>query len=282
MNTILPPALAPYIGQCIQQQSLTLLTSVLDTPTNWLFIRFLLAVLGQQNDQKRSSLQVTSSDGVSKECKVVLFSAYRSFDLWSEIARKNRLNLQNATSLGRLCYIDGLSTRPQDMAGVINLDDLTLKSLTNAFGKAVQSISAPQPTAPIIILIDGLDFLLASQPSTSIAEVQQLLLDLQCSAHNVVIACAADSTLLHNSEASATPLELDHTVFARTLAHNTRWIFQLRPLETGQSKEVSGSVRASRGGAWEAIEGQQDLADGEWLYHLKGDGSVRVWGRGEA
>lgn len=109
-----------------------------------------------------------------------------------------------------------------------------------------------------------------------------MLLDLQRRAQNIIVTCAADSALLHNTESSATPLEIEHASLARSLAYGAEWVFQLRPLETGQSKEVSGSVRLSRGGAREIVEGVKDLEEGEWLYHVKGNGSVTVWGRGEA
>lgn len=131
-------------------------------------------------------------------------------------------------------------------------------------------------------MLDGLDFLLASQPGISTLEVQQLLLDLQMRAHSVIVTCVADSALLHNTEASATPLEIEQSNLVRSLAHNAQLVFQLRPLETGQSKEVTGSVRVSRGGAWDVEEGSTELEDGEWLYHLSGGGMVKVWGRGEA
>jgi len=47
---------------------------------------------------------------------------------------------------------------------------------------------------------------------------------------------------------------------------------------------VTGVVRISRGGdnkEDDVEEGQDDLPDAEWLYQVKGDGSVRVWSRGD-
>ena len=162
------------------------------------------------------------------------------------------------------------------------LDNLTLKDLNSSLTTTLSRLQS-QPTARTIILIDGLDFLLAVQPTATATQAQNLLLDLQSKVHNIVITFAADSALLHNTDASATPLEFEHSTFARTLAHSSNWMFQLRPLETGQSKEVSGSMRVSKGGAWEEKDDQERKLDGgEWLYHFRGDGVVRVWGRGEA
>ena len=59
---------------------------------------------------------------------------------------------------------------------------------------------------------------------------------------------------------------------------------------------MAGVVRVSLGGGFEDEDQDEDgrgagsgmggrsgsgLADAEWLYQVKGDGSVRVWGRGE-
>ena len=62
-------------------------------------------------------------------------------------------------------------------------------------------------------------------------------------------------------------------------------LMQLRPLDTGAAKDVSGILRVTRGPVMEGDEGGRE--DGaEWremevLYHVRGDGSVRVWERGE-
>ena len=84
MNAQLPPTLAPYIQQCLQLRSLTLLTSVLDTPANWLLARFITAAL---NPAVQRSL-TSASDGESTPYSVVVVSIWRSFDLWAEILKK--------------------------------------------------------------------------------------------------------------------------------------------------------------------------------------------------
>ena len=60
---------------------------------------------------------------------------------------------------------------------------------------------------------------------------------------------------------------------------------QLRPLDTGVAKDVSGILRVTRGPMTE--EDEEDEADGvgwremEVLYHVRGDGVVRLWERGD-
>ncbi|EXJ85393.1 hypothetical protein A1O1_05757 [Capronia coronata CBS 617.96] len=152
------------------------------------------------------------------------------------------------------------------------------------------SPAAGRPT----IYIDGIDFLLASQPAISTVELQSFLATLRSKCHALMLACQADSPLLHSSSTTSpdagTPLERNHAHFITSLAHSTRWLFQLRGLDTGSANDISGVIRVSRGGddsiEFGPNEGQdknhvQDLVDAEWLYQLKGDGSVRVWARGE-
>lgn len=60
-------------------------------------------------------------------------------------------------------------------------------------------------------------------------------------------------------------------------------VMQLRNLETGAARDVSGVLRVSKGGAW----GQNESgAEGSWeerevLYFVQRDGGVSVFGRGE-
>lgn len=166
---------------------------------------------------------------------------------------------------------------------VISLKSLTLQDLNAAISTAIQRLSSHSTTSKMTVLMDGLDFMLACQPSLQSTELLQTIVDLQHRVHTVVLTCAADNSLLHSHEASATPLELEHAVYARSLAHQARFVFQLRPLETGHSREVSGTIRISRGGAWDTAEdGSTEPDEGEWLYQVKSDGVVQVWGRGDA
>jgi elongator complex protein 6 len=56
---------------------------------------------------------------------------------------------------------------------------------------------------------------------------------------------------------------------------------QLRTLETGAARDVSGVLRISRGGGWTA-EAEDNLGERELLYYIQRDGGVRVFGRGES
>lgn len=55
---------------------------------------------------------------------------------------------------------------------------------------------------------------------------------------------------------------------------------QLRTLETGAARDVSGVLRISRGGGWSVTE--DSLEEQELLYYIQRDGGVKVFGRGES
>ncbi|EHY54534.1 hypothetical protein HRR83_004343 [Exophiala dermatitidis] len=211
---------------------------------------------------------------------------------------------------------------PTSGAGV----GLTSTSTSAPLGPEESSLSSSSTEQPPIILIDGIDFLLAAQ-SASTVELLSFLATVRAKSHAVILSCQADAPLLHSAYGASsgtgtgtgttsaeTPVERNHAHVLSSLAHSSRRVFQLRGLDTGSAKDVSGVVRVSRGGAVEAddddddgdgtdgdggsdgtndvvnrrnnatsrsTQNLDDLVDGEWLYQLKGDGSVRVWARGE-
>ena len=60
-------------------------------------------------------------------------------------------------------------------------------------------------------------------------------------------------------------------------------IIQLRNLDTGVARDVSGVLRVSRGGAWEEEESKDAVKweEKEVLYFIQRDAGVRVFERGE-
>jgi elongator complex protein 6 len=167
------------------------------------------------------------------------------------------------------------------------LKSLSLESLSDAIVHALKAIKSTatgpdgQSSKPLVV-IDGLDFMLASQSDLDVMEIQSFLSRSLTLASSLVISCNADTPLLHNREEAATPLEREHAAFVTIAAHQARYVLQLRGLDTGAARDVTGVLRISPGGGYEATHGQNEvLPEGEWLYQCKGDGSVRVWSRGE-
>jgi elongator complex protein 6 len=81
---------------------------------------------------------------------------------------------------------------------------------------------------------------------------------------------AADDPLIKEQE---TTLEKQHAWFALNLAHEADMVISLRLLDTGAAKDVSGVIRITHRGA--------RTKDHEYLYHVGGDGGVRVFERGQ-
>ena len=92
-----------------------------------------------------------------------------------------------------------------------------------------------------------------------------------------ILSLAADEPLI---ESQRTRLEREHASLVLGLAHEADFVASLRLLDTGLAGDVSGVMRVTRGG------GPAPGADGaveerELLYHVTGDGGVKVFERGQ-
>jgi elongator complex protein 6 len=178
----------------------------------------------------------------------------------------------------RICYVDGLAqvnTREQTDSKAFDLETV-LSTIRNAVQQRSGATSKPT------VIIDGLDLILASQPDINITRIQSFLGTIREMSNRLVISASGDSMLIHNRHDSATPLEREHATFIASTAYQSLWVFQLRALDTGSARDVTGVLRVSRGGAGQEVAGPQSgLEDAEWLYQLKGDGSIRIWSRGD-
>ncbi|KAJ5930437.1 hypothetical protein N7466_005930 [Penicillium verhagenii] len=139
----------------------------------------------------------------------------------------------------------------------------------------------------VLLIIDQPDFLLAATGTSmgiGATEMSEWVTGLQQTVHSTVLTLAADSPLIHNASASAnqgaTPVEGEHAAFAIGLAHRADLVMQLRTLETGAARDVSGVLRISRGGGLGS--GANGLDEKELLYYIQRDGGTTVFGRGES
>lgn len=122
--------------------------------------------------------------------------------------------------------------------------------------------------------------LLFQDPPISATDLNNFILALRRYAHNVIVTLPADEPLLSASldnTASQTPLEVESAAFAVGIAHEADVVMSCRTLGSGWAADVSGTIRVTRGGGYEHDE---EVKDGEWLYHVGGDGGVKVWDRG--
>ncbi|RAK96534.1 uncharacterized protein BO80DRAFT_468465 [Aspergillus ibericus CBS 121593] len=171
-----------------------------------------------------------------------------------------------------------------------------LDALEKDIAAVINGVRTPTPgdgqeDPEVLLVLDQPDLLLAATgPSKGIGatEMGDWVMGLQQYAHATVLTVSADSPLIHNASTFAhqpsTPLETEHAAFAIGTAHRAHMVMQLRNLETGAARDVSGVLRVSKGGAWgqnDSTEGDSHWEEKEVLYFVQRDGGVSVFGRGE-
>lgn len=106
-----------------------------------------------------------------------------------------------------------------------------------------------------------------------------VLLDVQEAVYASIFAVAADDPLLTSQ---TTLLEREHAAFVLSLAHSAHMVLSLRLLDTGGASDVSGVLRATKGGS---LDYHQDdgkaVEEAEFLYAVETDGSAKVFHRGQ-
>jgi elongator complex protein 6 len=90
---------------------------------------------------------------------------------------------------------------------------------------------------------------------------------------------AADSPLVTEQE---TPLEINHAALLLHTAHQADLTISLRLLDSGTARDVSGIIRITRGdGEMSKQDAAKKIEERELLYFVGGDGSVKVFERGQ-
>ncbi|KAL8867290.1 MAG: hypothetical protein Q9174_005755 [Haloplaca sp. 1 TL-2023] len=132
----------------------------------------------------------------------------------------------------------------------------------------------------ILLVLDGIDFVLAATE-----HLAQDILDFICIARKevsaTIVSVSADFPLLQTQR---TPLELNHASLVLSMLHQSTAIWAVRELDTGSAKDVSGVLRITKGPAVDENNDEDSGNDAgdekEVLYHVAGDGGVRVFERG--
>lgn len=80
-----------------------------------------------------------------------------------------------------------------------------------------------------------------------------------------------------------TPLEADHAAFLLSTAHQADFTMSFRLLDTGTARDISGVVRVTVGDSIGEIgqDPRRNIEEKELLYFVGGDGSVKVFERGQ-
>ncbi|KAL2161175.1 hypothetical protein VTH06DRAFT_8394 [Thermothelomyces fergusii] len=253
---------------------------------------------------------------------VLLVSFLRDFAFWRDGLGRLGVDLDAAARRGRVAYVDGLpagglfsptaaatpaaapAAAPSQQGWRRTVGALAGPGdLRDAVLAAVERLQNPPPPPPrpagddgggggggagrrkrrkVVLVIDGLDFVLAAMDPTprpggppdaawTAMGVKEVLTELREATHAAIVTLAADDPLIKEQE---TTLEKQHAWFALSLAHEADTIFSLRQLDTGAARDVSGVIRITNRRA--------PAQSHEYLYHVGGDGGVRVFERGQS
>ncbi|KAF1834187.1 hypothetical protein BDW02DRAFT_348233 [Decorospora gaudefroyi] len=307
-STRIPPLLQPYV-HVARDDSFLILTSTVGASANWLLLRFLCDTLSNTARQGGGGGEGEGEE----ERNVVLVSWMREYDFWKQEARKGvGLDLERLRREGRLAFVHGLGTgldasvqqshatddRPARSAQTphhYTLHTLELAHVQDTISAAVAALAATSsaastPPRKTLLILDNPDLLLALNPTITPASFTSLVLGLHTlpTMAHVLMHMQADNPLLSLST-PAQPLELAHHNLIVKYAHMSTRILGVRVLDTGVARDVSGVIRITEHKAQgirlrldrEAhVEGGESGNGKEFLYQVKGDGSVRVFERG--
>lgn len=173
--------------------------------------------------------------------------------------------------------------------GHFALTSLDLAHLKTTLTAAITSLSTPTTTRKILLVLDTPDAYLALS-STAPSSFVSLLLTLHAtpSISHILTHIHADTPLISPS-APAQPLEISQFNLLTKIAHMSTRIIGTRVLDTGVARDVSGVVRVTeQRTGWQdlGLEDDSSLKEDdsgkgkEFLYQVKGDGSVKVFERG--
>ncbi|KAF7960383.1 hypothetical protein EAE96_000066 [Botrytis aclada] len=286
----IPSLLIPYLS-LPPESSLILLTGVLGAGTNWLLLRYLSSIFSTSGSgvEKKGDGEGEGEEG---EIKVVFLSFMRDMGFWREGARKINLDLDKLTQQSRFHFLDGLSslhlppTQPPPAGSGTPLTSPHLPSVSQLLTKTITSLSSSPHPSKIILILDSPDYLIASSPSPhpTTSNLLSLLHTLRSlpPLHTTILTLSIDTPLL-SSTPLTTPLATHTSAFTTTLAHEADLILSTRLLDTGAARDVSGVLRITAGGnAGEEGEREREkVEEKELLYFVGGDGSVRVFERGQ-
>ncbi|KAJ6444122.1 ELL-associated factor [Purpureocillium lavendulum] len=272
------PKPKPYLG-LPPEAALVVLTSVLGASANWLVQRCLYSLL--RSRQRGGAGADDVGDGVEgHDVGVVLVSFMRDGAFWRDGASRLGLDLDALRRAGKFTFVDGLTglvvpASPDARDRVLQSPEL------EDVRKGIEAAIAEVRASRTVLIVDQIDTLLAvTNPSDTVTSlsVQNMLLSLRERVHATILTLAADDPLLHPQ---TTSLEREHAALVLSQLHTAQTVMALRMLDTGAAKDVSGVVRITARGD-DVEEGGRAVAegDGEYLYYVAGDGSVRVFERG--
>ncbi|KAL8412424.1 hypothetical protein RB596_001588 [Gaeumannomyces avenae] len=307
MTSRLPPLLEQYLA-LPPEAALVVLSGVVGASTNWLVLRYMASFLGRSPPPPTGAGETDGDDTA-----VLLVSFMRDFSFWRVGAGRLGVDLDALRRRGRFGFVDGLT-------GLFSSDQAApptngpqqqqqqqqphrtlawnsaqgMRGIGASLLEALESLqqggegSTRRTKKPIVVIVDQPDLLLAAATggtSGGAAEdLRGVLLDVRERAHAAVVAVSADGPLVaagQQQQQQRTALERAHASLALSLAHEADLLLCLRLLDTGTANDVGGVVRVTRGGGGGGGGGGAAVEEHEYLYHVGGDGGVRVFERGQ-
>ncbi|KAJ4417597.1 hypothetical protein N0V82_006070 [Gnomoniopsis sp. IMI 355080] len=282
MAAQIPPLLESYLS-LPPETSQIVLTGILGARTNWLVLRYLHSLLkpGTANHKARHG---DEGDSDHEDVRVVLVSWMRDYAFWKEGAGRLGFNLGTLITQRKFSFVDGLSRLFIGAAGApptaqaqghVYLESPRMADVAKSLSAAVDQLSAVG--GKVVLVLDQPDVWLAAAGAgdgVTSGSLRDLVLDLREKVHATILTVSADEPLVSSQ---TTTLEKEHAAFALSLAHEAEAVLSLRLLDTGTAKDVSGVVRITRGGS--VLE--RAIEEREYLYHVGGDGGVKVFERGQ-
>jgi elongator complex protein 6 len=188
------------------------------------------------------------------------------------------LDLSRVAQIGQFSFVDCFSNPALTL-------EVAEKNILSTLDRLQTSAKDERPRR-ITLILDAPDVVLASTATTAVA-LNRFLLSLRShdAVQNTIISLSADLPLLSAASPDdtgyqPTPIEVETAAFLTTQAHAAQWVLSVRGLDTGAATDVSGVLRATRGGDY-SVE-TSSTKECELLYLLNRDGSVKVFERGSS
>ncbi|KAG0642946.1 hypothetical protein HOY80DRAFT_1134149 [Tuber brumale] len=238
-----PNSLTPYISPPKTAHTLTLLTSLLCSPSSWLTHTLLATHL-------------------TSNASILLIS----------LTQDRAFHVDGLRKLGvPLHYLD--RSEKFTFLGITDSASALTRNFSTTVLAAVESAARASGDRgeEVVVVLESLDLLLQIGGGGGYVGLMELVLRVQEVAEHTVVSVNVDEALMRDEE---------HAAFVIGLGHVARRVFGLRGLETGIARDVSGVLRITAGGMGGEDEGKGDGGK-EVLYFVGDGGGVEVFERGE-
>ncbi|PWW72936.1 hypothetical protein C7212DRAFT_354543 [Tuber magnatum] len=239
-----PSVLTAYLRYPNPKHTLTLLTTLLSSPSPWLTQTLLKA---QIEDNPKSP--------------ILFLSLIHERGFHTDGLRKLGVPLQHLDRSGKFTFL-GIEDLPLMVGAVSEVVMGAMREICTGGDRDGDG----DGRGGLLVVLEGLDILL--QTGAGFARVMDMVVCVMEMAERTIVSVNIDEALMRDEE---------HAAFVIGLGHVARRVFGLRGLETGVARDVSGVLRITAGGT-----GEGDIDGGKEVLYFVGDGGgVEVFERGE-